>query len=209
MSKNILIYGSGGLGVEVLDLVHRTSNFSSKTPIFVDDFNHGSVVCGTKVISFNEALSKFAGVDIVIANGEPESRYKMFNKAKKAGFNLPVIIDESAHVSNFSQIGEGSIICSKCTLAARSKVGSNVLINVQSIVGHDVNINNNTVLASMVNVGGAATIGKNCMLGMGVTIRPKISIGNNTLVAFSSSVFSDLPADIIAVGNPARASRKK
>ena len=44
MSEIILIYGSGGLGVEILDLVQRTYEHKSKRPIFVDDINFGQTL---------------------------------------------------------------------------------------------------------------------------------------------------------------------
>ena len=208
MSEIILIYGSGGLGVEILDLVQRTYEHKSKRPIFVDDINFGQTVCNIDVIDFDTAISQYSGTEMIIANGEPEGRLLMFNKSKKAGFKMPAIIDDTATISNYSTIGEGSIVCAKSTIAARSMIGKNVLINIQTIVGHDVEIMDNTVLASMVNIGGASKVGDGCMLGMGVTVRPKTTIGGGSLVAFSSSVFSDLPENVIAVGNPARVSRK-
>ena len=49
---------------------------------------------------------------------------------------------------------------------------------------------------------------KNVWLGTGVTILPGVTIGENTIVGAGSVVTKDLPANVIAAGNPARIVRK-
>ncbi len=51
-------------------------------------------------------------------------------------------------------------------------------------------------------------IGKNCWLGAGVIVLPGITIGDNTVVGAGSVVTKDLPANVIAVGNPCRVLRE-
>ena len=51
-------------------------------------------------------------------------------------------------------------------------------------------------------------IGKNCWLGAGVIVLPGVTIGENTVVGAGSVVTKDLPANVVAVGNPARVLRK-
>jgi len=51
------------------------------------------------------------------------------------------------------------------------------------------------------------TIGKNCWLGAGVIVLPGVTIGDNTVVGAGSVVTKDLPANVVAVGNPARVLR--
>jgi maltose O-acetyltransferase len=52
------------------------------------------------------------------------------------------------------------------------------------------------------------TIGDNAWLGGGVIVLPGVSIGANTVVGAGSVVVNDLPADVVAVGNPARIVRR-
>lgn len=48
------------------------------------------------------------------------------------------------------------------------------------------------------------TIGDNVWLGGGVIVLPGVTIGENTVVGAGAVVTKDLPANVIAVGNPAR-----
>ncbi len=51
-------------------------------------------------------------------------------------------------------------------------------------------------------------IGKNCWLGAGVLVMPGVTIGDNTVVGAGSVVTRDLPANVVAVGNPCRVMRE-
>jgi maltose O-acetyltransferase len=50
-------------------------------------------------------------------------------------------------------------------------------------------------------------IGDNVWLGGGVIVCPGVTIGANTVVGAGAVVTRDLPADVVAVGNPARVIR--
>ena len=51
------------------------------------------------------------------------------------------------------------------------------------------------------------TIGDNAWLGAGVIVAPGVTIGENTVVGAGSVVTRDLPADVLALGSPARVAR--
>lgn len=50
-------------------------------------------------------------------------------------------------------------------------------------------------------------IGRNCWIGAGAVILPGISVGDNTVIGAGSVVTKDLPANVVAVGNPCRVLR--
>lgn len=52
------------------------------------------------------------------------------------------------------------------------------------------------------------TLGDNVWLGGGVIVCPGATIGENTVVGAGAVVTSDLPANVVAVGNPARVTRE-
>lgn len=52
------------------------------------------------------------------------------------------------------------------------------------------------------------TIGNNVWLGGGVIVCPGVTIGDNTVVGAGAIVTKTLPANVVAVGNPARVVRK-
>ena len=52
------------------------------------------------------------------------------------------------------------------------------------------------------------TIGDNVWLGGGAIVLPGVTIGENTVVGAGAVVTKDLPANVVAVGNPARVVRE-
>jgi galactoside O-acetyltransferase len=51
-------------------------------------------------------------------------------------------------------------------------------------------------------------IGKNCWIGAGALILPGVTIGDNTVIGAGSVVTKDIPANVVAVGNPCRVMRE-
>ena len=51
-------------------------------------------------------------------------------------------------------------------------------------------------------------IGRNCWIGAGVIIMPGVTIGDNTVIGAGSVVTKDIPANVVAVGNPCRVMRE-
>ena len=50
-------------------------------------------------------------------------------------------------------------------------------------------------------------IGRNCWIGAGAVILPGVTIGDNSVIGAGSVVTKDIPADVVAVGNPCRVLR--
>jgi len=51
-------------------------------------------------------------------------------------------------------------------------------------------------------------IGENCWLGAGSIVLPGVTIGDNTVIGAGSVVTKDIPAGVVAVGNPCRVLRQ-
>ena len=51
------------------------------------------------------------------------------------------------------------------------------------------------------------TVGDNVWIGGGVTVLPGVTIGSNTVIGAGSVVVHDIPAGVVAVGNPCRPVR--
>ena len=53
----------------------------------------------------------------------------------------------------------------------------------------------------------AVHIGKNCWIGAGALVMPGVTIGDNCVIGAGSVVTRDIPANVVAVGNPCRVLR--
>lgn len=108
----------------------------------------------------------------------------------------------------------------------RITLGDYVLVSpgTRIISSFGIEIGSNTMLASDVYIsdsdwhgiydrtqeaGQAApiVIGQNVWIGLGATVGKGVTIGDNTIVAAGSVVVKDLPANVIAAGNPCKPVR--
>jgi maltose O-acetyltransferase len=125
--------------------------------------------------------------------------------------------------------GEGSNIRPpfRCELGFRTHVGDRVFANFDLIcldtalvtIGDDTQIGPRVQLLTATHPlepgprrdrwesAEPITIGRNVWLGGGVIVCPGVTIGDDTVVGAGSVVVRDLPAGVLAVGNPARVVR--
>jgi maltose O-acetyltransferase len=126
--------------------------------------------------------------------------------------------------------GEGSEIRPpfRCDYGYQTHVGARTFANFGLIsldvatvtIGDDVQIGPNVQLLTATHPVAAGprrdkweaakpiVIGDNVWLGGGAIVCPGVTIGANTVVGAGAVVVRDLPADVVAVGNPARVVRE-
>lgn len=91
---------------------------------------------------------------------------------------------------------------------AKVTIGDNVFIapNVSIYTaGHPVHPKARN---SMYEYGISVTIGSDCWLGGNVVICPGVTIGSGTVIGAGSVVTRDIPANVVAAGNPCRVIRE-
>ena len=94
-------------------------------------------------------------------------------------------------------VDDTHIYIGDCTM-----LGPNVVI---ATAGHPINPE---LRAQAYQYNMPVHIGKNCWLGAGVIVMPGVTIGDNTVIGAGSVVTKDIPAGVVAVGNPCRVMRE-
>ena len=205
------IYGSGGLGCEILDLVKVINALENKWEkiFFINDFKEEPIVNSTEVFTFEEFKVKFSAdiAKMVIAVGEPKVRQILREKAMKDGYGLQSLIHPNAFVGSETQIGDGTIIQYGCWVSCNTKIGANVLMQPISGMGHDNVIGSDTVISGFVATSGNCVIGEQVYIGLSTPVKENVSIGAGSIVGMGSVVSRDIPNNVIALGNPARAMK--
>lgn len=107
-----------------------------------------------------------------------------FGKYVYANFNLTMVDDTHIYVGDYTMIGPNVTIAS---------AGHPILPELRE-KGYQYNM--------------PVHIGKNCWIGAGAVILPGVSIGDNTVIGAGSIVTKDIPANVVAVGNPCKVLRE-
>lgn len=107
-----------------------------------------------------------------------------FGKGVYANFNLTLVDDTHIYVGDYTMLGPNVVIAT---------AGHPILPELRP-------------LAYQYNM--PVHIGKNCWLGAGVIVLPGVTIGDNTVIGAGSVVTKDIPANVVAVGNPCKVLRE-
>ncbi len=151
------------------------------------DFNHTRPTEGEKRQAMMKEMFAEIGADCYI---EPPlhanfgCKYVHFGKGIYANFNLTLVDDTHIYVGDDVMFGPN------VTLAT---------------AGHPIaaELRNGTCLQYNLPI----SVGRNCWLGAGVVVMPGVTIGENTVIGAGSVVTKDIPANVVAVGNPCKVLR--
>lgn len=150
-------------------------------------------------------------------------------------FNTTLADDDERRVQLLHELlgslGEGSVILPRfqCDYGTYISIGANSFLNYDAIlldcapitIGDDVSIGPRVQLLTAQHPvddyetrraawesASPIAVGNNVWLGGGVIVCPGVSIGDNAVVGAGSVVTRDVPAGVVAAGNPCRVIRK-
>lgn len=106
-----------------------------------------------------------------------------FGKNVYANFNLTLVDDTHIYVGDNTMFGPGVIVAT-----AGHPIEPSLRLDV-----YQYNL--------------PVHIGKNCWIGAGCVILPGVTIGDNTVIGAGSTVTKDIPAGVLAFGDPCRVQR--
>lgn len=111
-------------------------------------------------------------------------RFVHFGKHIYANFNLTLVDDTHIYVGDYTMIGPNVTIVT----------GTHPVLPALRKQVYQYNL--------------PVRIGKNCWIGAGAVILPGVSVGDETVIGAGSVVTKDIPAGVVAAGNPCRVLRR-
>lgn len=208
--KKIAIYGAGGFGREVKQLIsdiNRVENNYEFIGYFDDGKEKGEIINSfpvhgglNELNSFNEDLS------IAIAIANPQIKKKIVNGITNSKINFPSLIHPNVLIgdSEFTKIGKGCIITAGNIITVNIDIKDFIILNLFCTVGHDTTIYSYCSFMPSVNISGEVIINEGVYVGTGAKIINQLEIGENTVVGAGAVVAKTLPANCTAVGVPAK-----
>lgn len=192
------IIGAGGFAREVywsLPLAHRINAIFYVDDAYWDDSNNLIL-----------PLSKFDPneYEVVIAIGDPRSRFDMAKKLPKETKYFTHIHSSVQILDPNIEIGEGSIICAGSILTTNIKIGKHAHLNLQTTIGHDCEIGDFFTTAPGAKISGNCKIYDLVYLGTNSSIKEKLSIHSLSTIGLNSGVVKHIQEPGVYVGSPAK-----
>lgn len=201
------LFGAGGLGREVLELVrsNRLIKDAFEEVVFVITSPAEKEISGIRVVSESDLEGIGSeGIRLVNCVGDPFHRKQVHERLSAAGFSFATLVDSSVHVPETTRLAKGVIVYRGCSIGPNVCIGEDTVLIANSVVSHDSMIGRHCVICPNATVSGACTVGDGVLLGSGSSIKDKVSVGNDCAVGLGAAVFKDVPDASSAIGNPAR-----
>ncbi len=209
MSK-IVIIGAGGHARETLGIfLERIEQGESCEVLgFIDEnqINHGRRLDSFPVLG---DFGWFEGVgreDVrgICAVGMPQVCHKWVHQARDLGLQFISAISPRTHISPYARIGQGVMIFPNVIVNTGAVISNYVILNVAATVSHDTVVGDFCNINPGVHLAGNVTVGEGCYIGMGANVIQGVTIGHWSIIGAGAVVVQDVPANVTAVGVPAK-----
>ena len=206
--RKIIIYGSGGFGREVHQLIDTINNIYKKWQFvgYIDDAKESGIIINKKKVLGNlHFLNNIKyEIDLVFAIANPQSLFDLKNKIFNKKINYPNLIHPDVYFDlEFNKLGEGNIISSGCLFTRNIEIGDFNLFNTRVCIGHDCSIGNFNVFQPNVQISGNVTIKGSKFFGVNSLVLAKKQIGNNNNIGASSMLVKNISDNGSYFGIPA------
>ncbi|WP_096141421.1 hypothetical protein [Shewanella algae] len=137
MMSDVVVYGMGGHGKVLIDLVHDSG--LKILGVFDDKLKKGSVVKGYKVLGgISELIEYKVQCDnVILGIGSNNARKDVYLKLKLALFNFPVLVHSSSIISPLTVIDEGSVVLPGVVISNEVTIGTGCIVNANATIDHN------------------------------------------------------------------------
>lgn len=197
--KEIIVYGGGGHGRSVIDLIRAMDEYEI-VGVVDDGISSGQEIVGVPVIGGADQLAKLVEDGVKLAAnavggvGDIRSRVSVFHRMIQAGFGFPILIHPTAFVEPNASLSAGVQVFPHAYIGSEAEVGFGGIVNTSASVSHNCVIGSYSNIAPGALIAGGVKIGRAALVGMGVTINLEVEIGEYARLGNSAVVKSDVPA---------------
>lgn len=205
--KKLVILCAGGHGKVVADCA-KCMGYSDIE--FLDDNRMGDAVLGFPVVGSTDEADRYdkATTDFFVAIGNNRVRIDMLRKLVQSGCNITTIIHPKTVISEFAEIGEGTLVMPGAVINAGAKIGFGVIINTRVCVDHDCIIGDGVHISPGAILGGTARVGDGTWVCSGAVVSNNVTVGANSLIAAGSAVVRNVDDFVLVAGMPATVKKR-
>ncbi len=197
-SDAILVYGAGGHGKSLIELIRASGKYSI-AGVIDDRKPLNTEVMGVPVIGRSQDLPSLFQkgfrrmVNAVGGIGDISQRIAVFERGRSSGFVFPMVIHPTAFVEQSATLSEGVQVFPHAYLGSDAKVGYGVILNTGAIVSHDCQLGDYVNLSPGAILAGEVEVGEATLIGMGVTVNLRVKIGAHCRIGNGATVKQDVP----------------
>jgi len=209
--KELVIFGCGGFGREVADVVDAINAVNPIWQIvgFADDGPSPQDLerlhrTGRRHLSDEDLAGLGPSVNYVIAVGDGQVRRRLSARLDGMGWSAAVLVHPSATIGAEVTLGPGTVICAGVRITTNIVLGQHVHVNLNSTIGHDSHMHDFVTINPLVAISGGVTLAAGAMMGTHSAILQNLTVGAESVVGAGSLVAKPVPDGVVIKGVPAR-----
>ncbi|MCC9166065.1 acetyltransferase [Pontibacter harenae] len=211
--KDIAIVGAGGLGREMLVMLHQLNEAQPAQWNILGFYDDDTSLAGTAINCFPYlgTITALASTDyelqVVIAIGNPQIKRAIVTQLElNVKISFPTLVHPQVQVKPYQhiQLGTGVVLAQGTILTTNISIGKHVFVNLNCTIGHDAILKDFVSVMPGVNISGAVVLETGVYVGTNAAILQGINVGANTQIGAGAVVTKPMPAGCTAVGVPAK-----
>ena len=204
----ILIYGGGGHGKKLIDLIRALDGY--RIAGIIDDGLAASsaggsqpTVMGVAVLGGREVLPGLYSEGVQLAAngmggiGDVGIRLKVSERLAQAGFVCPPLVHPRAFVEPSASLSPGVQVFPNAYVGSEARLGRHVIVNNGAIISHDCELGDFANIAPGALIAGGVQVGEEVLVGMGVAVTLGVQIGRRARLGNGSTINAEVPENTI------------
>jgi sugar O-acyltransferase (sialic acid O-acetyltransferase NeuD family) len=119
-----------------------------------------------------------------------------------------VVVDPTTPVASSAELAAGCLVNAAGVIGAGTLLGPHVSLNRSASVGHHCELDDYATLGPGAMLCGFVHVGRGAFVSAGAIVTPQVRIGPNAVVGAGAVVTTDVPANTLVYGSPARVVRE-
>lgn len=184
--RDLVIFGTGTMG----ELISEHFDLDSRWRVVAFTADERYITepefLGRPLIPFDRLTERYgpAAADLFVAlsyGRTNRTRRDAYLRAKAKGYTLASYVSRHARSLRLIEHGD-NVFINETTVQPHARIGSNVTIWSNNVIGHDAVVGDHTFISSGVVISGFVEVGPSCFFGVNSCTRESITIGEGTVV---------------------------
>jgi UDP-perosamine 4-acetyltransferase len=208
MNEAIVVIGAGGHAKVVIELLRA---MGQEVAFCVGGTDSADSCVGVQVLKGDENLARLRSEGygrVFVAIGANGLRRRLAQQALDLGYALVNAISSHAVISPSVRLGQGIAVMAGVVVNADAAIGDLAILNTGVTVDHDCRVGTAVHLAPQCALAGNVVVGDGVFMGTGCKLIPEVEIGANAILGAGAVVTGAIPAEVTAVGVPAKVIKK-
>ncbi|GGK25234.1 acetyltransferase [Deinococcus malanensis] len=175
--------------------------------VFDDSHAAPRYVLGHPVVGKIDQIHDDPHTRAIVAIGDNLVRRKIVSRFKRVSW--ATLVHPSAWIDSTVRLGYGTVVLAGSVIQPDVRIGCHAIVNTCASVDHDCVLSDFVHAAPGVRLAGNVRLDEGVFAGVASTFVPGVRVGKWSILGAGATIVFDLPANVTAVGIPAKVIKER